>query len=104
MNLVKADCDLVVRRIRHHQADKIRRTVLITAGFPCQDLSSAKKGTRLGLLGKRSCLFASVVLIISAITKLKDDLHIDIAFLAESVASMSPNWKRLLNQAFGVTA
>ena len=104
MDLVEADCDLVVRRIRYHQADGIRRTALITAGFPCQDLSSAKKGTRLGLLGKRSCLFAAVVLIISALTKLKDELHIDIAFLVENVASMSANWKRLLNKAFGVTA
>ncbi len=74
--------------------------VLVTAGFPCQDLSSAKISKSMGLLGKRSCLFAAVVLVLSKLRTCLPDKKI--LFIVENVASMEPKWRRLLDKTFGV--
>lgn len=75
-------------------------TFLVTAGFPCQDLSRAKKSKSLGLLGSRSCLIAAVTRILTALkTSFPDS---DIAFVIENVASMDQHWRRLLDTALGV--
>ena len=73
---------------------------LVTAGFPCQDLSRARKGKSLGLLGSRSCLIAAVTQILTA---LKHEFsESEVAFLVENVSSMDPHWRRLLDRALGV--
>ncbi|CAE8624249.1 unnamed protein product, partial [Polarella glacialis] len=62
-------------------------SVVVTAGFPCQDLSSAKLVNCLGLLGNRLR------------TSLPDK---NLVFIIETVASMERKWRRHLDQAFGV--
>ncbi len=65
---------------------------LLTAGFPCQDLSVA--GKQLGLNGERSGLLYDVL-------KIRDDLKPKY-FLFENVASMSQHWRDEITRLVGV--
>ena len=97
--LIADDCKDLLRLIETTLTHNADSCLLLTAGFPCQDLSGAKKGTRLGLLGRRSCLAAALPVIT---TKLREKFpHLQIFFLFENVASMEPKWSRLLDTAFG---
>lgn len=65
---------------------------LLTAGFPCQDLSVA--GKQLGLNGERSSLLYEVL-------KIRDALKPKY-FLFENVASMSQHWRNEITCLVGV--
>lgn len=65
---------------------------LLTAGFPCQDLSIA--GKRQGLKGERSGLLYDAL-------KIRDHLQPKY-FLFENVASMSKHWRNEITQLVGV--
>lgn len=65
---------------------------LLVAGFPCQDLSIAKKDGK-GLNGERSGLFYELLRIIKEVKP----KHI----LIENVASMKKEWKEKISQELG---
>ncbi len=67
---------------------------LLTAGFPCQDLSCAGKG--LGLNGERSSLLFQAL-------EIRDKLKPKY-FLFENVASMGKKWRDEISELIGVEA
>lgn len=73
--------------------EKLPNFDLLVGGFPCQDLSIAKKD-RKGLKGDRSGLFYNIV----EILKIKKPKY----FLLENVASMSKESKQIITDILGV--
>jgi site-specific DNA-cytosine methylase len=67
---------------------------LVVAGFPCQDLSIIKAGTRSGLFGDRSILFFELLRCLKECNPR--------FFLIENVASMPKEAKEIISQCLGV--
>ena len=102
--LLSDQCSHIKQILRHHSKGKKRLRGIITAGFPCQDLSSA--GLQQGLGGSRSILFATVAAIIAAFQREAKSIsketgcQIDIYFISENVASMQDTEKAILDNVF----
>lgn len=78
--------------VNNWQTWDLPQTDLLTAGFPCQDLSCA--GKQQGLNGERSGLLYEVL-------KIRDALKPKY-FLFENVASMSKHWRDEITRLVGV--
>ena len=73
--------------------------MLLSGGFPCQDLSGAN-AMRSGLQGKRSCLFFEFLRVRDLVKKLFPHAQVDI--LVENVASMPAPDRDVISQKLGV--
>jgi len=78
------------------------KTVLVTAGFPCKDLSALNADGQ-GLHGKSSGLFFQLLRVLEALRAQKpEDCHIDMHFVVENVLSMEASWRKRISLGLGV--
>lgn len=81
-----------ITKVKKKDIDRLGRIDLIVGGFPCNDLSSAGHFGRLGLDGKQSGLFWTMLKIIKWARKNNPDLKI----IIENNASMAHKWRDMI--------
>ena len=80
------------------------KVVLLTAGFPCKDLSALNVDGQ-GLHGKSSGLFYHVLRVLELLRKTKpENSKVQVHFVIENVLSMEKSWQERISLSLGAEA